>query len=201
MGEVRAAPQPKMARRTVSQRGLEGRLDEQFENKHWVDTGCDFHPSCLTCPLVVCRYDLAGGLEAVRDLERRLLVRKLRARGATAQDIAGQVGCSTRTVWRLLDGFGRATVIPPPVLERAVAAMARVAQDEVDRLLSEVAKDHGVTVAAVKSPLRRTNLVAARDDAVRRMRYGLGMKLMAIARALNKRDHSTIIHSLRKGEG
>jgi chromosomal replication initiation ATPase DnaA len=149
---------------------------------------------------VVCRYDLAGGLEAVRELERRLLVRKLRARGATAQVIAGQVGCSTRTVWRLLAGFERATVIPPPVLERAAAAMARVAQIEVDRLLSEVAKDHGVTVAAVKSPLRRTNLVAARDDAVRRMRYGLGMKLMSIARALN-RDHSTIIHSLRKGEG
>ena len=37
------------------------RRDSLPENTPYQDTGCEVHHSCLTCPLVRCRYDVPGG--------------------------------------------------------------------------------------------------------------------------------------------
>ena len=46
------------------------RRDALPEHTHYADTGCDLHPSCLTCPLVRCRYDEPGGARKLLSDER-----------------------------------------------------------------------------------------------------------------------------------
>ena len=71
--------------------------------------GCDFHPHCLTCPLVVCRYDVVGGLQAALNLERDAEIWKLHQAGLTPEAIAEQVRFSLRTVQKVLLSVYRTT--------------------------------------------------------------------------------------------
>lgn len=66
----------------------------------YADTGCDVHPSCLSCPLVRCRYEVAGGVRALRNRERDAKITRLRAQGLTGPQVAEQMGVSLRTVMR-----------------------------------------------------------------------------------------------------
>lgn len=79
------------------------RRDALPENTRYVDTGCSVHPSCLSCPLVRCRYDEPGGVRALlsQDRDEQILALK-RAGGLTADQIAARLGVSRRTVFRVL---------------------------------------------------------------------------------------------------
>lgn len=70
------------------------------ENASYKDTGCDIHPSCLSCPLPVCRYDVPGGKRAVLNTYRDQRIAALR-RNNTVPVVAGLVGVSRRTVVRV----------------------------------------------------------------------------------------------------
>jgi len=72
------------------------------DSVNWRDTGCEVAPSCLACPLAVCRYDLPGGARAVRNLERDALVRRLHSLGVEPATIAAFVGLSRRHVYTLI---------------------------------------------------------------------------------------------------
>ncbi len=70
------------------------------ENATYRDDGRDLHPSCLSCPLPVCRYDIPGGKRAVLNLYRNEQIARLR-RDYTVPVVAGLLGVSRRTVVRV----------------------------------------------------------------------------------------------------
>jgi hypothetical protein len=79
------------------------RRDALPEHTRYADSGCDLHPSCLTCPLVRCRYDQdtdAIRKRAGRERDRRIV--ELQRRGKTIGMIAARFGVSRRTVFRVL---------------------------------------------------------------------------------------------------
>lgn len=69
-------------------------------DSHPSDTGCEASPSCLQCPLPLCKYDVPGGLAAAKYLERDAAIRQAyRERSAT--EVAKEFGVSVRTVYRV----------------------------------------------------------------------------------------------------
>ena len=58
------------------------RRDALPEHTQYADTGCDIHRSCLTCPLVRCRYDEPGGARRLLSEERdRTILQLQRSEG------------------------------------------------------------------------------------------------------------------------
>ena len=79
------------------------RRDALPEHTNYHDSGCDLHPSCLSCPLVRCRYDEPGGARRLLSDDRDREVLALKRRGGTKiEDIARRMGLSRRTVFRIL---------------------------------------------------------------------------------------------------
>jgi hypothetical protein len=79
------------------------RADALPEFTRYRDEGCDFHPSCLTCPLPRCRYDEPGGVRALLNLGRDREIFHLRRRqGLAVETLARRYGVSRRTVFRIL---------------------------------------------------------------------------------------------------
>jgi hypothetical protein len=60
------------------------------------------HHSCLTCPLVRCRYDEPGGVRGALSQERDRSILALRREGRPISLIARRFGVSRRTVFRVL---------------------------------------------------------------------------------------------------
>jgi CRP-like cAMP-binding protein len=79
------------------------RRDALPEHTRYVDSGCSVHSSCLTCPLVRCRYDDPGGIRALLSVGRDERILALRQQGRmTVKQIAERLGVSRRTVFRVL---------------------------------------------------------------------------------------------------
>lgn len=79
------------------------RLEALPEHTEYRDTGCEVAPSCLSCPLPQCRYDVGAGGAGIATLRRRERAAEIRARLAAGQSgpqIAEELGVSLRTVWR-----------------------------------------------------------------------------------------------------
>jgi hypothetical protein len=73
---------------------------EPGECSNWVDTGCEYHPACLTCPEEMCRYDTPHGIQndvAPRDNE----IRRLRAEGIPIPALMEAYQVSRSTVNRV----------------------------------------------------------------------------------------------------
>ncbi len=79
------------------------RRDALPEHTNYHDSGCDLHPSCLSCPLVRCRYDEPGSARRLLsgDRDNEVLAMQ-RTGGRSIEMIARQVGVSRRTVFRIL---------------------------------------------------------------------------------------------------
>jgi transcriptional regulator of acetoin/glycerol metabolism len=78
------------------------RRDSLPEHTPYQDTGCEVHHSCLTCPLLRCRYDEPGGArKQVADMRDRSIVLAQR-QGGNVDSIARRFGVSRRTVFRAL---------------------------------------------------------------------------------------------------
>jgi hypothetical protein len=78
------------------------RKDALPEHTQYADTGCSLHPSCLTCPLVRCRYEEPGGTRGVISRGRDQSIVALRRNGLGFEEIARRCGVSRRTVFRAL---------------------------------------------------------------------------------------------------
>lgn len=78
------------------------RRDALPEHTHYADTGCEVHPSCLTCPLARCRYDEPGGARQILNYDRDRSIVDLQRRGLPINTIAARAGVSRRTVFRVL---------------------------------------------------------------------------------------------------
>lgn len=78
------------------------RRDALPEHTNYFDTGCEVHYSCLTCPLVRCRYDEPGGTRQLMSERRNRSMVEMGRTGAGISEIAHSFGVSRRTVFRAL---------------------------------------------------------------------------------------------------
>jgi transposase-like protein len=78
------------------------RRDALPEHTQYADTGCEVHHSCLTCPLVRCRYDEPGGARRLLSDGRDRQIVELQRSGDSINQIARRFGVSRRTVFRAL---------------------------------------------------------------------------------------------------
>ena len=85
------------------------RIDALPEYTEYADTGCDFYPSCLYCPLPKCRFDERGGAAAMLRGGRDAAILRLASHGdLTVEQLAAMFGLSRRTIFRVLrTGRGR----------------------------------------------------------------------------------------------
>lgn len=70
----------------------------------YTDTGCEASPSCLTCPLPVCKYDVPGGVRQARRLQadaERIAV--MEREGLMVAEAAERFGITERTMFRILE--------------------------------------------------------------------------------------------------
>ena len=67
-------------------------------------------------------------------------------------------------------------------------------------IIREVCAKHGVTKAELLSIRRARNIVAARHEAMWRMSKETSMSLPAIGRRMGDRDHTTVLHGIRRHE-
>ena len=65
-------------------------------------------------------------------------------------------------------------------------------------IIEEVAAKHGYLVTELKSPRRHRGLVLARQEAMWRCKMETNNSFPEIARALGGRDHTTILHGVRR---
>lgn len=77
---------------------------------------------------------------------------------------------------------------------------ARARTPAIAEIIAAVAKETGMTVAMLVGDRRSRPIVAARHMAYWRVARETGASLAAIGRAFGDRDHTTIIHGIRKHE-
>jgi len=85
------------------------------------------------------------------------------------------------------------------VIDAGLAAIVARGTDRVGRTLRAVARNTGVSVTSMRGHGRSPKVVRARHEAMRRLRYDVGMSLPEIGRAMC-RDHTTVLAALRKLE-
>jgi hypothetical protein len=90
---------PRRRRRTKVDR-LEG--DLLPEHMNYRDDGCEVSPTCLNCPLPVCRYEVPGGLAALQRRPRDAELLALHMHGAGIDRLCDQFGLSRRSVFRII---------------------------------------------------------------------------------------------------
>ncbi len=71
------------------------------ENYDYTDTGCDLAPSCLECPLALCKYDDPNWGRRNQTVMRDQEIVRLRGQGLKVSQIAKIVKTSERTVYRV----------------------------------------------------------------------------------------------------
>ena len=82
---------------------------------------------------------------------------------------------------------------PPPVF-----VVADLPLTPAQNIIKEVADKHGVTVAQIKNHSHKMKIVKARQEAAYRMKTELLLSLPKIGRVMGKRDHTTILHAIRR---
>ena len=68
---------------------------------NWRDTGCRFHPSCLTCPLPRCVYE-DGAMPSERQLAKRRRIEAVKPMvlaGKTPVQVMRELGLSYQTAY------------------------------------------------------------------------------------------------------
>jgi chromosomal replication initiator protein len=88
--------------------------------------------------------------------------------------------------------------VPQPVVQ--VILSEPMPLTSTQQILKEVAEKHGVTVEDLKGPCRRLKYALPRHEAAYRIVKELGFSLPKTGRVLGKRDHTTILNSVRKYE-
>lgn len=79
-------------------------VDALLERGAYADTGCTYHPRCLTCPFERCRYETTGGIPQLRSHANAAEARALKAAGLDVATIGERLGVQRRQVFRYLQG-------------------------------------------------------------------------------------------------
>ena len=88
--------------------------------------------------------------------------------------------------------------IPEPVVQAILSEPMPITSTQ--QILKEVAEKHGITIQDLKGPCRRLKYALPRHEAAYRIVKELGFSLPKTGRVLGKRDHTTILNSMRKYE-
>lgn len=67
-----------------------------------------------------------------------------------------------------------------------------------EQILAEVSEKHRISVKQIKGPTRLREVIAARFEAYWRLHDELGYSLCMIGEAVGGKDHSGVLHGLRK---
>ena len=80
------------------------RIDALPEGTDFTDGGCNLAPSCLNCPLPLCKYDMPTHIlnRAARDNR----IYELRKSGVPPKDIRRAYGIAQRTLYRIMQRGG-----------------------------------------------------------------------------------------------
>jgi hypothetical protein len=145
----------------------------------------------------------------VEDMRRRTLAAR-KALGLSSEP--GKVAVSFLP-GREAKAVAEAVLEAPEATQQPVVIVVRQEQlDEADdkvplfpqtawkTIIREVAAKHGVEIREMLSQRRGRPVVAARHEAVYRMRYETTMSLPQIGRRMGGRDHSTVLHGIRSHE-
>lgn len=102
--EIFAAHPPANLRHSQRRRPTKvDRLEDLLpEHMNYRDDGCEVSPTCLACPLPVCRYEVPGGLAALQREPRDAALLDLHKRGAGIDRLCRQFGLSRRSVFRII---------------------------------------------------------------------------------------------------
>ena len=96
------------------------RADTLPENVIYRDDGCEVSPSCLTCPLVVCKFDDPGWLRRIGRLSRDMRVVDVRRReGLSVSELAARFGLSSRTIHRIIQSERAGALGPDALMPRS----------------------------------------------------------------------------------
>ncbi|MBI4219384.1 MAG: hypothetical protein HY682_04510 [Chloroflexi bacterium] len=105
------------------------RSDTLPENSTYRDDGCDVSPTCLKCPLPVCKYDDPEFLRRTsRNARDEAILAARHSEGRSVAALAVRFGVSTRTVHRVLQaerlGMRQLQVLPrlEPITEPGPAS-------------------------------------------------------------------------------
>lgn len=82
------------------------RSDTLPENTRYADDGCEASTSCLSCPLVICKYDDPGWTSRQDRGQRDDEIFRLRKTGVSVPELSRQFKVSTRTVHRIVQRGG-----------------------------------------------------------------------------------------------
>ena len=89
------------------------------DSRPWVDSnsvssdsGCEYSPSCFTCPRVVCKYDEDHPTPDSR-LVRNVEIQRAFKRGGRVKDLAAKFGISERQVHRIIYDYPKAKLPKP----------------------------------------------------------------------------------------
>jgi chromosomal replication initiator protein len=155
--------------------------------------------AALEPPDLTTRLVFLGNL--VRERSETVAPDALRAIASrAASNLRMLEGALTRVV--ALSSLTASTVTPEsvaaalPTAERA----AELAKPEVERIQDVVADHLGVTREQMLSPSRIAVIAGARQLAMYLSRELTDLSLPAIARSFNRRDHTTVLHAIRRVE-
>lgn len=80
------------------------------EFDHYLDTGCEVSPACLSCPLPECKHDNpvahAAYMQQQRDIE---MVAEIERDGLSGVQAGLRFGITSRTVFRIKERVKRVT--------------------------------------------------------------------------------------------
>ena len=135
---------------------------------------------------------------ANRILGKRVYVQPAKVHHITVNCLTG-----VRTVTTAVDGNPFGAPRPPIVLPAFPVAVYRPTvfrPDGVRRILTVVAKHWGVGVPSLVGPSRMRPLVYPRFAAMKLISERMNLSLTPIGIALGKRDHTTIMHGIRRAD-
>ena len=97
------------------QRGSTAVLDGVPEEFPYRDDGCEISPSCLRCPLPMCKYDDPVWFQREKRRERdEEVLSAMRMQNLTVPEAAARFDISQRTIFRILQrcGFKNVQAVP-----------------------------------------------------------------------------------------
>ena len=98
--------------------------------------------------------------------------------------------------------------LPPPVIEGKIVEEPKIAggiypeitETPAQQILSMVAKKHGMPPTVFRSKSRDANYVICRQEAAYLLKHELKFSLTQIGRLMGNRDHTTVLHAIRRYE-
>ena len=84
--------------------------------------------------------------------------------------------------------------------EEPIAAPPVTTETPARKILSEVAEKHGMPPTVFRSKSRDATYVLCRQEAAYRLKTELSFSLSQIGRLMGHRDHTTVLHAIRRYE-